>query len=100
MPSGGLLAPGLLPAPADRLVTLPEGLPDLTLGWHAKIWAATYLRHPNGPRAGLPWEYTDSQLVFVLWWYAIRPDGRWVYQHGVRRRSKGTGKAPARRLCR
>jgi hypothetical protein len=49
-------------APADRLVTLPPGIPELTLGWIAIEWAATYLRHPNGPRAGLNWEYTESQV--------------------------------------
>ena len=81
-------------APADRLVTLPPGIPDLTLGWHANWWATVYLRHPNGPRAGLNWEYTESQLRFVLWWYSIRHDGRFGYQHGVRRLSKGTGKSP------
>lgn len=81
-------------APADRLVTLPPGMPDLTLGWHAKWWASAYLQHPNGQRAGLNWEYTKSQLRFILHWYSLRPDGRWVYQHGVRRHAKGTGKSP------
>ena len=81
-----------LAAPADRLVTLPQGIPDLTLGWIAIEWAATWLRHPNGPRAGLNWEYTESQVRFVLHWYSLRPDGRWVYQHGVRRWAKAPGK--------
>lgn len=82
-------------APADRLVTLPPGIPDLTLGWIAIEWAATWLKHPNGPRAGLNWEYTESQVRFILHWYSLRPDGRWVYQHGVRRHAKGTGKSPS-----
>lgn len=94
MPTALAVPDRRLPAPADRLITLPAGEPELTLGWHAIVWAGTYLKHPNGIRAGLPWKYTDSQRAFVLWWYAIHPDGRWVYQHGVRRRSKGTGKSP------
>jgi hypothetical protein len=82
-------------APADRLVTLPDGTPELTLGFHAIWWAATYLRHPNGPRAGLSWEYTESQARFILWWYSIQASSsRWIYQHAVRRWSKGTGKSP------
>jgi hypothetical protein len=81
-------------APADRLVTLPDGIPGLTLGWHATWWASAYLRHPNGPRAGLSWEYTESQVRFLVHWYSLRLDGRWAYQHGVRRLSKGTGKSP------
>jgi hypothetical protein len=67
----------------------------LTLGWEALWWAREYLRHPDGPRAGLPWEYTEGQQLFVLWWYALRPDLRWMFQHGVRRHSKGTGKSPS-----
>lgn len=81
-------------APADRLVTLPQGIPELTLGWIAIEWAATWLKHPNGPRAGMNWEYTESQVRFLLHWYSLRPDGRFVYQHGVRRLSKGAGKSP------
>jgi hypothetical protein len=81
-------------APADRLVTLPQGIPELTLGWIAVEWAATWLKHPNGPRAGLNWEYTESQVRFVLHWYSLRPDGRFAYQHGVRRWAKGAGKSP------
>jgi len=33
----------ILAAPRDRLVTLPEGLPTLTLGWEAVHWASKYL---------------------------------------------------------
>jgi len=86
---------GELIAPADRLVTLPPGIPELTLGWIAIEWAATWLRHPNGPRAGMNWEYTESQVRFLLWYYALRPDTRWIYAHAVRRHAKGTGKSPS-----
>jgi hypothetical protein len=81
-------------APADRLVTLPPGIPELTLGWEAIRWATTYLRHPDGPRAGERWDFIESQARFLLWWYAIGPDGRWLFEHGVRRLSKGSGKSP------
>jgi len=81
-------------SPADRLVTLPEGAPKLTLGWDVVQWAMTYLRHPNGPRAGKQWEFVDSQIAFLAWWYAVDEDGRWLYNHAVRRLAKGSGKSP------
>jgi hypothetical protein len=34
------------------------------------------------------------QLRFLLHWYAVNPDGSWVYHHGVRRLAKGSGKSP------
>lgn len=81
-------------SPADRLVTLPEGVPALTLGWAVAKWSMTYLRQPNGPRAGQPWRPVDSQLRFWLWKYAVDEDGRWLYHRFVRRLSKGSGKSP------
>ena len=81
-------------SPANRLDTLPAELPTLTLGWEAAKWAAKYLRQPNGPRAGQRFELTTRQLRFLLHWYAVHPDGSWVYRHGVRRLPKGSGKSP------
>jgi hypothetical protein len=82
------------PSPANRLDTLPAELPTLTLGWEAANFAAKYLRQPNGPTAGQRFEFTTRQLRFLLHWYAVRPDGAWVYHHGVRRLAKGSGKSP------
>lgn len=81
-------------SPVDRLVTLPEGLPDLTLGWGVMRWAMKYLRQPNGPRAGQPFRPIDSQVRFWLWWYAVDSDGRWLFHRAVRRLAKGSGKSP------
>lgn len=80
--------------PASRLATLPEGEPDLTLGWEAIVWAEGLLRQPNGPRAGQPFRFTRDQLRFLLWWYALDDDGHWLFHHGARRLSKGSGKSP------
>lgn len=89
-------APALeLLAPQDRLVTLPAGRPEFTLGFEAIFWAGKYLKHPNGPRAGEPWVFVESQADFILWWYAVDGRGRWLFEHGVRRLSKGAGKSPA-----
>lgn len=53
-----------------------------------------WLIQPNGPRANLPFRLTLDQFRFVLWWYAVHPDGSWVFDHGVRRLAKGSGKSP------
>jgi len=85
---------GVVVSPASRLSTLPEGVPQLTLGWEVVRWASKYLRHPNGPRAGQRWQFIDSQVRFLLWWYAVDEEGRWLFHHGVRRLAKGSGKSP------
>jgi hypothetical protein len=83
-----------LMSPANRLDTMPPDLPSLTLGWEAVKWAGKYLRQPNGPKVGQRFEFTTRQLRFLLHWYALNPDGAWVYHHGVRRLAKGSGKSP------
>ena len=80
--------------PDERRSTLPVGEPGLTLGWEAIAWAETFLVQPNGPRSGQPFHFTIDQMRFMLWWYALEPDGEWVYTHGVRRLAKGSGKSP------
>lgn len=80
--------------PEERLDTLPPGVPDLTLGWEALAWAAKYLKHPNGIRAGLPWVYTERQARFILWFYAIDENGKWLFYNSFRRLAKGSGKSP------
>ena len=84
----------MLVAPRDRLVTIPEGIPRLTLGWEAIHWATKYLKQPDGPQAGQRWEFIESQVKFLLHWYSLDEDARWNYYHGVRRYPKGAGKSP------
>lgn len=67
---------------------------DRTLGWQVLEWTYRYLRLPDGPEAGEPWVYTDEQMRFVLNWFAIDDQGRWVYRNGMLRRVKGWGKDP------
>lgn len=73
---------------------MPSGTPSLTLGWEAIRWASKYLKQPNGPNAGQRWDFIETQARFILWWYALDEDGRWIYDHGVRRLAKGSGKSP------
>jgi len=80
--------------PLDRLDTLPPGLPELTIGHEVAWWMEHWLVQPNGPRAGRPFRLTARQIRFLLWWYAVDEDGRWLFHHGVRRLAKGSGKSP------
>jgi hypothetical protein len=83
----------------------------LTLGWAAIAWvhgqlgawgidtepvhrAFGGLRQPNGPRAGHVMLLTRRQQRFLLWWYSIDDEGRWLFHHSVRRLAKGSGKSP------
>src|SRR6478752_5630819 len=87
-------APSDTSAPLLRLDTLPAGTPALTLGWWPVKWNMQWLTQPDGVRAGQPFEHTLRQVRFWLWWYAVNPDGSWLFQHGVRRLAKGLGKSP------
>ena len=80
--------------PASVIRVGPTGLPKLTLGWQALGWCSKWLLQPDGDNAGKPWKFTDEQARFVLWWYAIDEQGRFIYTYGMLRRMKGWGKDP------
>lgn len=69
-------------------------LPEYSLGWGILNWLYNYVLTPGGPRAGEPFIPTDEQARFILWWYAVDEQGRFVYRSGVLRRLKGWGKDP------
>lgn len=74
-----------LPWPANH-----EDLPP-SLGPAVIRWCHTWLVHHL---SGEPWRFTPGQARFLHQWYAVRPDGRWLYRSGVKRGAKGTGKDP------
>jgi terminase len=82
-----------LPAPRERTDTLPTELPERTLGYHAAAWMMDNLIQPNGPRAGQPFIPTDRQIEFLAHFYALNHKGGFTYRQGIRRLSKGSGKA-------
>ncbi|ABS03209.1 hypothetical protein [Kineococcus radiotolerans] len=43
---------------------------------------------------GDQWRFTPGQKRFLILWYWVNEDGRFVYRSGVKRGSKGTGKDP------
>lgn len=67
-----------------------ENLPP-TLADGVIEWGETNFVHPL---TGGPWRYTRGQKRFLALWYALRPDGKWLYRSGVKRGAKGTGKDP------
>ncbi|WIV44525.1 hypothetical protein [Glutamicibacter nicotianae] len=81
-------------APAERTITMPSGVPEYTLGYECLAWMEENLRQPNGPRAGQPFTPTIGQARFILWFYAVDEQGRWLHNRGVRRLAKGSGKSP------
>lgn len=84
-------------APADRLVTMPPFPLDgsiPTLGPGVVEWMRTSLIQPDGPRAGKPFVPSPDQVDFLLWFYALDRQARWLFNLGVRRLSKGKGKSP------
>jgi len=54
-------------------------LPELTLGWQIAGWCAEYLQGKDGK----PWKFTAEQLRFILFWYAVDRNGRFIYRKGV-----------------
>ncbi|MEU2514320.1 terminase [Streptomyces syringium] len=65
-------------------------VPERSLGWHVSVWAAEYLQHPDGR----PWTWTGEQFRFILWFYALDADHRFLYRDAVLQRLKGWGKDP------
>ena len=52
------------------------------------------LIQPDGPNAGRPFTPSPDQVDFLLWFYSLDRQGRWLFNLGVRRLSKGKGKSP------
>ncbi|WP_234443990.1 terminase [Streptomyces sp. NRRL S-1868] len=77
---------------------MPDGIPEesgyFSLGWEVARWAEQNLAQPDGERAGQPWRWTRSQLNWVVWWYAVDENGRWLYRRGQIVLPKGAGKSP------
>ncbi|MFJ3775234.1 terminase [Streptomyces sp. NPDC090075] len=65
-------------------------LPSKTLGWQIAGWCSEWLRSEDGG----PWKFTREQLRFVLHWYAVDDNGRFLNRKGVLQRMKGWGKDP------
>lgn len=70
----------------DRMTLLPTSLGPEVI----RFGEANLVHHLTG----LPWRYTIGQKLFLVLWYAVDDEGRWLYRSGVKRGAKGTGKDP------
>lgn len=70
-------------------------LPEHTLGWEAQEFAAKWLQIDD-PDTGdyRPFTFTNEQLRFILWLYAIDEQGHFLYRRSLFQRLKGHGKDP------
>lgn len=71
-------------------------LPELTLGWQVLDWIRENLlaEETDENDNPLPFDLTDEQKRFILWFYAIDETGRFLYREVVLQRLKGHGKDP------
>lgn len=81
-------------APRERLLTMPDYEPELTLGYGVAAWMINNLKQPNGIHAGEPFVPTTGQLEFLLHAYEVNDAGEFTCGRMVRRLAKGSGKSP------
>src|SRR5215204_4816112 len=72
-------------SPLDEFI-----LPEYTLGWQILKWIPENLLDDEGE----PFNLTNEQKRFILWWYAINEIGEFIYRDGILQRLKGWGKDP------
>ena len=69
-------------APRERLLTMPDCEPELTLGYGVAAWMINNLRQPNGIHAGEPFVPTTGQLEFLLHAYEVNDGGVHLRENG------------------
>lgn len=65
-----------------------------SLGWQVYEWMAEYLRVPDGPLAGEPFDLTNEQLALLVRWYGLDDHGKFLFRRGSKRAAQGWGKSP------
>jgi hypothetical protein len=105
MASSDLLLPGYRIDPATgawRTLPWPSdpdervGLASMSLGPGVVDWAEGRTDEPGliHPLTGRPWRFTPGQKRFLILWYLVDGEGRFVWRSGVKRGAKGSGKDP------
>ncbi len=74
-------------------------LASMSLGPGVIDWAEGRSDSPGlvHPMTGHPWRFTPGQKRFLILWYLLDGEGRFVYRSGVKRGAQGTGQ---RSVCR
>lgn len=66
-----------------------------TLGYEVASWIQAYCVIPDRELRGEPFRLTDEQLRLLCYFYALTPEGKWVYQRGAQLvRPQKAGKGP------
>lgn len=77
---------------------LPVGWPEdyglTSLGWTILDWGHAHLAQPDGFEAGRPWEWRRWQIRWVVWWYTVDAQGKFLFDRGQIVLIKGGGKSP------
>lgn len=67
---------------------IPDSAPEYTLAWDILKWGEENLVQPDGETAGDPFRFTDEQIRFLAWFYAVDENGKWKYRTASLRRAK------------
>lgn len=83
-----------IPWPADP--EQKDALIRASLGPAVIEWAEGRTDEPGlvDYQTGADWRFTPGQKRFLILWYWVGRDDRWVFRSGVKRGAKGTGKDP------
>ena len=65
-----------------------------TLGWGVLDWCSRYLGQPDGKYKGERWKFSNEQALFILRYYALDANGRFLFNRAILERPKGWGKSP------
>lgn len=83
--------PSAIPLEPDGF---PKGVPEHSLGPEILSWGSTFLVQPDGEKAGGSWTWRPIQARFILWWYALDSDGKFLFDRAQLVLPKGSGKSP------
>lgn len=88
------MSPALPLGPDGFPVGLPADYGLDTLGWQVLQWGHEHLAQPDGDMAGVPWTWTNLQIRYAAWWYAVDARGKFLFDRGQLVLPKGSGKSP------
>lgn len=77
--------------PDERMAIVRSSLGPSLIAWAEGRTEEPGLTHYL---SGRPWRFTAGQKRFIVLWYWVNEEGRFVFRRGVKRGAKGTGKDP------
>lgn len=77
--------------PDERMAIVRSSLGPALIDWAEGRTDEPGLTHYL---TGRSWQFTPGQKRFIILWYWVSDEGRFIYRRGVKRGAKGTGKDP------